>query len=178
MRHQPRTAPSWTRRLIDATADLLSRPSVHRVTGAGFGLIIGAAIGFYLTVTIVVAQARAGYYVYSLDDLAQPRWQLLPTILGVAAGTALGWKGLPLLVSTLGLMIGAAVLSIPVGWVAGGLIWIGDSGSWAGAVLASGLGLLAGALVAWGRHRHRGTQVASNSVWNGTATTTDRTRTE
>ena len=155
MPDQPRTAPSRTRRLIDATGALLSRPRFHRVTGAAFGLITGTAIGFYLTVTILVAQARAGYYVYSLDDLAQPKWQILPTILGVAAGTLLGWKGLHVLVSTLGLMIGAAVLTIPLGWVAGGLIWIGDSGPWAGAVLASGIGLLAGAVVSWGRRPRR-----------------------
>lgn len=133
-----------------------SRGWIRRSLGALLGLAAGAVVGFYLTLAIFVAEARGGDYVFSLDDLTEVRWQVLPTIVGFVSGVLLGWRSVRALLLTLLVVLVCALALVPVGWFGGSALWVGRSAPWAGAVLASALGVLGGTLVAALVLRRRG----------------------
>lgn len=137
-------------------ARIWSHAWIRRSVGALLGLGSGAVVGVYLTLAIFVAEARGGEYVFSLDDLAEVRWQLLPTIVGVVSGTLLGWRSLRALARTAFVVVVCALGLVPVGWFGGSALWEGPSAPWAGAVLAAALGLVVGAVVASFAFRGRG----------------------
>lgn len=109
------------------------------------GALLGAAGGTYLALGLTVAAARAGHYVHSPRSLG---WQLTPIPAAAAAGAVLGHQGSDELAHAawyglLGFASGAVA-----GSIAGRLLWAESEGVWAGAILGSGLGLLAGSI--WG----------------------------
>ena len=57
---------------------------------AVLGGVAGLFGGFAVTTGIFVAEARAGHFVYSVDDLATVRWEYLPVPLGIVGGI---WAG-------------------------------------------------------------------------------------
>lgn len=108
------------------------------------GALVGALLGFYLTVAIFVAKARVGLYVYSLEDITAFRWEMLPTAAGLVVGALLGGKDPRRLGMVVGWAMVGALVAIPVGWFGGPGFWPGRSAPWAGAALAAAMGLLCG----------------------------------
>lgn len=132
----------------------------HRVLGVVLGLSLGPLLGFYLTVAIFVAKARRGEYLFSLDDLTEPRWELLPVVLGLWLGAWVGGEGIATLGRALAWTVAGLVAFAAVGWPTGALLWPDASGPWAGAVICSAFGLIlgfAGSLI----HRFRGSAWSS-----------------
>jgi hypothetical protein len=127
-----RTTPAWL------------APVLSTVLGAA----IGGFFGFFLTIAVFVGKARAGYYVFSLDDVTAFRWEMIPTWLAVVGAAWLAAQSLRSLGSVVGRGLVGAAVGWPVGWVVGPLLWTERSAPWAGAVLATAFGLIAGA--AWG----------------------------
>ena len=116
----------------------------RRVLGVILGLAIGPFLGFYVTVAIFVAKARRGEYLFSLDDVSEPRWELLPTVVGLALGAWIGGAGVAVLARTLAwVAAGMAILGL-AGWPIGDLMWRDPSGPWAGMVIFSAIGLVLG----------------------------------
>ena len=131
--------------LDPAAAD--ERPPIWwatRVVAALTGLLVGAILGFFLTLAVFVAQARQGIYLFSLDDISPLHWQAIPTYLGAAAGAWAGWQGRRILLPGVAFALAGALLLTPVGWFVGSWLWPEISGAWAGATLAAALGLLVG----------------------------------
>lgn len=112
------------------------------------GVILGTALGFFLTMAIFVGQARQGIYLFSLDDISLAHWQAVPTYLGSLAGGWAGWQGRRVLFPGVGLAVAGALLFAIPGWFAGSWLWPETSGPWAGAVMAAALGIVAGVAVA------------------------------
>jgi len=108
------------------------------------GLLVGACLGFFVTVAIFVGQARRGIYLFSLDELSGLRWEALPTYLGIAAGAWGGWRGASTLLRGTAFALVGALLLVPVGWFVGSWLWPESSGPWAGATLSAALGILLG----------------------------------
>ncbi len=132
--------PGWARRLTRGIA----------------GGVVGLAVGFFVTLAIFVAEARAGRYVYSLDDLTLWRWESLPTWAGLVVGGVVAWRAPRRGVGALWRGLVAAGLAGAAGWWVGPAVWVGRSAPWAGAVLGAAGGLVVGLTVAgvWaGRRR-------------------------
>jgi len=115
------------------------------------GTVAGAVEGAYLTLTLATAAARAGHYVFTPR---QALWQLTPIPLMAVAGGTLGYHD----VARLRHAVGYGLVGFAAGAVAGSVLGavIGDDREsiWAGAIVASGAGLLAGSL--WGALRDLG----------------------
>lgn len=126
--------------------------SLRNALGGLAGLVVGALYGFLLTVVIFVARARAGIFVFSLDDITTLRWEIIPTLLGLVGGAVLGWRDARVLWRTaLAGLVGAVPAGV-IGWFVGGAVWLGSAGPWAGMVIAVGVGLVTGlglALFRW-----------------------------
>lgn len=129
-----------------------ARRLVHGTVGG----VVGVGVGFFLTLAIFVAEARAGRYVYSLDDLTLWRWEALPTWTGLVTGAVVAWRAPRLAWGVLWRGLAVAALAGAAGWGVGPLVWVGRSAPWAGAVLGAAGGLLVGlaaAGAAWARRR-------------------------
>jgi hypothetical protein len=122
----------------------------------------GAVVGFALTLATVVARARAGSYIFALDELAEFRWETLPMLIGLLVGALLGWlRPRAIDLATLwGFMAGAAGLVL--GIVIGGILWGEGEGQWAGAIIFGALGLAGGGIASIRPRRPR-----SGSPWAG-----------
>lgn len=134
---------------LGAAAILAGRPvaAAGQVGSALVGATGGLAAGLYTTTAIYVTEARFGHYIYSPDEVLTLNPRLLPVVAGTVAGGWLGaesghalgraglWGGVGLL--------GGATLGLGVGH----LVWDTSEGRWAGAVMGSALGLLAGAVL-------------------------------
>ncbi len=114
---------------------------------AVLGGVAGLLGGFAVTTGLFVAEARAGRFVYSVEDITTWRWEYLPVPAGVVFGAWAGaYDGELLKRLTLGGGIGLSG-GAALGWVAGGALWEGEEGKWAGAVIGGALGLLIGGAV-------------------------------
>lgn len=119
--------------------------------GALVGGVVGTLIGFFFTISIFVAKARAGIYVYSFDDVTAFRWEMAPTFIGLLLGATLAWGRLGAFLRGVGLALAASLAAVPFGWFLGPWLQDGRSAAWAWAVLAAALGLLAGLVTAIAR---------------------------
>lgn len=123
-------------------------PAHAQAVPAAYGLITGTISGVYVSTGIFVARARAGSFLYSLEDAIAVRWELAPAVLMPLSGVVLGaidgqrlaesikWGGA-------GFAAGAAA-----GLGVGLLLSSGEGreSEWSGAIIGSAAGLLAGSL--------------------------------
>lgn len=137
------TVPLVVAAILAARPGPTAAQAIPAVAGAAGGLVAG----LYTTTAIYVIEARFGHYLFSPDEVLTWNPRLLPLITGPVAG---GWLG-----AKSGHALGRAALWGGVGFLGGGvlglgaghLIWENDEGRWAGAVIGSALGFVAGAVV-------------------------------
>lgn len=109
------------------------------------GGVAGFAAGGYVAIGIVTLQARRGRYLYSSEDALG--WHATPILVGPSVGFLIGLFDQERLRRT---VIGGAVggfASTGIGMIVGQYIWAPPEGRWAGAVIGSAAGLLAGSLI-------------------------------
>lgn len=121
------------------------RDSRAQAVPAAYGLVSGAVAGVYVTTGVFVAKARAGSYLYSLEDALEPRWELVPLAVLPLGSLAIGLDDGQRLANTVkwggaGFAAGA-VVGLGVGTL---LRQSGGESQWAGAIIGSATGLLAG----------------------------------
>jgi hypothetical protein len=141
--------PPWLRGgLVALSLTLLApRPTAAQTQALAVagGAVGGVVVGLYTTMSIYVAKARAGSYLFSVDEFLEPRIESVPLFLGPAAGAFVGYQsaaalGGAALWAGFGFAGGAAL-----GAGAGELLWGTAEGRWAGAIIGSAAGLLLGA---------------------------------
>ena len=108
------------------------------------GAVIGTAMGFYLTLGIVVLKARFDIYIYAMHDLTEFRWDTLPIILGLVIGARLGYR-IPIRSLRAVLRgVGAAMICA----IIGAMIWRTGPEAWTAATFLSAVALVVGTGVA------------------------------
>lgn len=122
-------------------------PAAGQLGSALVGATGGLTAGIYTTTAIYVTEARFGRYIYSPEDVLTINPRVIPLVAGPVAGAWLGAKsGRALETAALwggvGFLGGAAL-----GVGTGHLVWRTSEGRWAGAVIGSALGFLAGAVL-------------------------------
>lgn len=115
-----------------------------RVAAGAAGLAAGTVAGVWTTVSIYVAKARTGSYIFSADDLVRLRPETLPIATFPIAGAVVGAASPSTLAGVaiwggLGFAAGAG-LGVLTGHVARGT----SEARWAGGIIGSGVGMLAG----------------------------------
>ncbi len=113
---------------------------------AAYGLVAGTFGGAYVTTGVFVAKARAGSYLYSLDDALAPRWEIVPAVAMPIGGFLLGLDDGQRLASSLAWGSAGFAAGAFVGLGAGELFGTTTQGRWAGAIIGSAAGLLAGSI--------------------------------
>lgn len=113
-----------------------------RALGTALGALAGVAGGGYVTVTVIVAEARAGRYVHDIDDILG--WRSAPVLLGAALGAGLGFYSPDRLQGAVVYGAGGLALGALAGLGIGSLIWEPPEGRWAGAAIGAGIGLVIG----------------------------------
>lgn len=124
-----------------------ARPAGAQTIPAVVGVAGGFVAGTYTMAAIYVTKARFGHYLFSLHDALAITPEILPVVAGPVAG---GWLGAESKVAlgraagwgAVGFFGGAAL-----GVTAGHLIWRSDEGRWAGAIIGSAAGMLAGVVL-------------------------------
>ena len=129
-----------------ATAGHRARIRVFHIVVTALATLGGMAAGFIVTLAIVIARAAFGYYIFAMADLAAPRWELLPILLGGIAGFRLGRRrphsvGWATVVGVGGLLIGIAA-----GALLGPLFRDDAAAGWAGGIVGGAIGLVAGSV--------------------------------
>lgn len=128
---------------VVASGRPLGGQAIPITLGTAGGLAAGAAISG----GIFVAEARAGRFIYSVDEFLERRLELIPLPVGLATGMALGAADPDRLVDTaIGAFAGLAA-GCTVGYVVGGEIWDEPEGPWAGLVIGGAGGILIGSVV-------------------------------
>ncbi len=123
-----------------------TRPlSAQRLVAPALGGVAGAASGGFLTLTIVVAESRAGHYLHDPKDLFG--WQSAPVLIGGGTGVALGFLDPGRLVRTVIGGTAGTLLGVATGLVIGRVVWEPPEGKWAGGAIGSGVGLVAGCVI-------------------------------
>ena len=118
---------------------------VHAVVTA-LATVAGAVAGFIVTLAIVVGKATIGYYIFAMEDLAAPRWELLPILLGGIAGFRLGRHRPRSVGWAVVCGFGALLLGIAAGAIIGPLIRDVPAARWAGGIVGGAVGLVAGSI--------------------------------
>lgn len=113
---------------------------------AAYGFVAGTFGGAYVTTGVFVAKARAGSYLYSLDDALAPRWEIVPALAMPVGGFLLGLDDGQRLASSLAWGSAGFAAGALVGLGAGELFGTTNQGRWAGAIIGSAAGLLAGSI--------------------------------
>ncbi|MBX6363224.1 MAG: hypothetical protein IRZ00_05090 [Gemmatimonadetes bacterium] len=122
----------------DATAQ-------NRLLTAGIGGVAGLTAGGYISLSIIVARARHGDYVYALNDVLG--WGSVPVLLGAGTGAAVGYLDPPRLLRTVVGGTAGTLLGLGAGLVIGRSVWPPPEGKWAGAAIGAGAGLVLGSVV-------------------------------
>lgn len=118
---------------------------LSRAGGAAIGVVAGTLTGGYVTLAIVVARSRAGYYVSSVSELLG--WQAAPVIIGAATGGVVGYIDHKRVFRGTAFAVGGGVAGYALGRLVGGLVWDPPEGSWAGGAIGAGVGVVAGGLI-------------------------------
>lgn len=115
---------------------------------AAYGLVAGATGGVLVTTGVFVAKARAGSFLYSLDDALAPRWELIPAVAMPVGAFAMGLDDGQRLARSIAWGGAGFAAGAVVGYVVGDLFGETSQARWAGAVIGSAAGVLGGAI--WG----------------------------
>lgn len=120
-------------------------PELHgQAIPAVLGGVGGFAAGTFTMVGVYVAEARFGKYLYSMDEVLSPRFEILPMVAGPVAGVSLGISNNDRLESA-GLWGGVGFLAgTAIGVPLGRLVWGPGEGVWAGGIIGGAVGLVAG----------------------------------
>lgn len=115
-----------------------------RVATGAAGLAAGTVAGVWTTVSLYVAKARTGSYIFSADDLIRLRPETLPIATFPIAGAVVGATSPSTLADVaiwggLGFAAGAGL-----GLLTGHLVRGTSEARWAGGIIGSGVGMLAG----------------------------------
>lgn len=132
-----------------AAGCLLSTPRTSDAQGvpAAYGLITGTLGGIYVTTGIFVTKARMGSFIYSLEDALAPRWELIPVVVMPVGSVVVGLDD--------GQRLANGIKWASAGFAAGAVVGLGvgtllrETGAesqWAGAIIGSAAGLLAGSI--------------------------------
>lgn len=144
-----------SRALRRAAVVVLLAAAAHTVTPrtaeaqgvpAAYGFVAGTFAGGYVTTGVFVAKARAGSYLYSLDDALAPRWEVIPAVAMPIGGFLVGLDDGQRLASSIAWGSAGFAVGTLVGLGAGELFGTTSQGRWAGAIIGSAAGLLAGSL--------------------------------
>jgi len=124
------------------------RPSAAQAGAvpAAYGLFTGTVAGVYVSTGIFVAKARTGAYLYSLEDALSLRWELAPVVVMPIGGVVLGLDDDQRLANSLKWAGAGFVAGAAVGIGVGSLFHETGEGQWAGGVIGSAAGLLAGSI--------------------------------
>lgn len=123
-----------------------ARPSPAQAVPAAYGLFVGTMGGVYVTTGIFVAKARTGAYIYSLEDALAPRWELVPVATMPIGGLVLGLADDQRLANSIKWAGAGFVTGAAVGLGIGTLFHDRGEGQWAGAIIGSAAGFLAGSI--------------------------------
>jgi hypothetical protein len=104
-------------------------------------------VGGYTTVGIYVTKARFGRFLFSPDELTSLRPEIVPVIVAPVAGAWLGAESSTALARSAGWGALGFVAGAAVGGLTGKLVSDSDEAPWAGAIIGSSAGLLAGAIL-------------------------------
>lgn len=122
------------------------RPSPAQAVPAAYGLFAGTVGGVYVTTGIFVAKARTGAYIYSLEDALVPRWEIIPAAVMPIGSLVLGLADDQRLANSIKWAGAGFVTGAAVGLGLGTLFDERGEGQWAGAIIGSAAGLLAGSI--------------------------------
>ncbi len=137
-----------------------------QIVPAILGAAAGLTGGYVVTNSLFVAEARAGNFIYSTEDLKAARWEYIPMPLGAGGGMLMGISDSALLGKVaLGAGIGLAG-GATVGWFVGKALWEGPEGQWAGAILGGALGMLVGGTISGIRHSSNGPSSQGGNMSN------------
>jgi hypothetical protein len=128
--------------LLIAPARISAQDPQSRALATSLGLLAGAAGGGYVTVTVVVFEARIGRYIHDVDDVLG--WRSAPFIMGALAGGGLGFFSPERLQGAIVYGAGGLALGGLTGLVIGQRLWDPPEGRWAGAAIGAGVGLVVG----------------------------------
>lgn len=123
------------------------RPATAQAATGVVGAAGGLVAGTYTMTAIYVTKARFGHFLFSLDDALAPTPEILPLVAGPIAGAWLGAESGTALWRALGWGSVGFVGGAAVGVTVGHMIWGDDEGRWAGAIIGSAAGMLAGAVL-------------------------------
>ena len=115
---------------------------------AAYGLVAGATGGVLVTTGVFVAKARAGSYLYSLEDALAPRWELIPAVAMPIGAVAMGLDDGQRLARSIAWGGAGFAAGALAGYFVGDLFGETSQARWAGAVIGSAAGLLGGSI--WG----------------------------
>jgi hypothetical protein len=121
------------------SADTLARMLVTLLAMAG-----GGVIGFAVTLAIVVAKARAGAYIFALEDLLAFRWETAPIAIGLVLGILIGHRHPNAIDRATVWGLATMLLGVGCGILIGSLWWGEGEGQWAGGIIFGATGLAAG----------------------------------
>lgn len=126
-------------------ASLPAQEPQSRALATSLGGLAGMGAGAYLTVSVVVLEARFGRYIHDVDDVLG--WRAAPILIGGVAGAGLGLYSPERLQGAV--VYGAAGLGLGAltGMALGNRIWEPPEGRWAGAAIGAGVGLVIGNVI-------------------------------
>lgn len=124
-----------------------SRPSAAQTVPGVVGAAGGFVAGTYTMMAIYVTKARFGHYLFSLHDALAPTPEILPVVAGPIAGAWLGAESKVALGRAAGWGAAGFVGGAAVGVTLGHLVWGDEEGRWAGAIIGSAAGMLAGVVL-------------------------------
>jgi hypothetical protein len=132
--------------VLTAAGLVQPRTAASQAVPAAYGALGGAAAGVLVTTGIFVAKARAGSYIYSLDDALAPRWELVPTLAMPVGGVMIGLDDEQRLARSIAWGGAGFAVGGLVGYGIGDLFSDTDQGKWAGAIIGGAAGVLVGSI--------------------------------
>lgn len=115
--------------------------SQNLLAGAAGGAA-GVAAGGYLSLSLAVAEARAGRYLTGMDEFLG--WRSAPVLIGGATGAAIGFFDPPRLKRTVIYGGAGTAAGLAVGMLIGPWLWKTPEGRWAGGAIGAGIGMVIG----------------------------------